>query len=221
MSRYDLAENLYVLPTPGGVFHAVAASAQDPSRRLIRALLTQPATPRLSEKGLQRWTGLDDMEQAEELLRHIQEARWLQGFGVERACPTGSLEDLLPALLAKLGSQGKVLLADGQGFYLASAGFPHEVAEELSALSAELASLHERRSGLLLNNMGLNSSAWAVVDAAGGSRLGFWPLYIGGQRFVLVIAGLPRLNQPDFVTLIWLLSLRYGGSVPAHTAASN
>ena len=55
----------------------------------------------------------------------------------------------------------------------------------------------------------MNSSAWAVVDASGSSKLGFWPIYIGKLRFVLVIQGMPRLNQPDFVKLIWILNLRY------------
>jgi hypothetical protein len=28
----------------------------------------------------------------------------------------------------------------------------------------------------------------------GNSQVGFWPLYVGGQRFVRVIGGMPRLN---------------------------
>lgn len=210
MNRYVLAENLYVLPTPGGVFHAVSTPSRTPVQRLILSLLSQPSTPRLTLIGIKAWSGLQESEQAQDLLHRAQEMRWLQGLETARDCPTGTLEDLLPNLLVHLGNKSKVVLADHQGFYLSSVGFPHEVAEELSALSAELASLHERRSGLLLNNMGLNSSAWAVVDASGGSRLGFWPLYIGDQRFVLAIAGLPRFNQPAFVNLVWLLSLRYG-----------
>ncbi|QSA96268.1 hypothetical protein [Methylococcus sp. EFPC2] len=209
-ASYLLADHLYVSPTPGGAFYAVATPGEDPPRRLIRALLAQSVTPRLGREALSLWMGLNEPEQALALLNHIQDAHWLQGFEAPRTCPSGSLEALLPGLLQALSSQGKALLADNQGFYLATSGFPHETAEELSALSAELASLHERRTGLLLNNMGLNSSAWAVVDASGGSRLGFWPLYIGAQRFVLVIAGLPRFNQPDFLSLVWALSQRYG-----------
>jgi len=57
--------------------------------------------------------------------------------------------------------------------------------------------------------MGLETSAWALVDAAGNSRVGFWPLYVGKQRFVLVLGGVPRLNQPALTELIWALSKRY------------
>jgi len=123
--------------------------------------------------------------------------------------PEGALEELLPPLLTNISETEKVLLADDQGFYLACLGFPHEVAEELSALSAEIATVHERRAGLLMNNMGLGSHAWAIVDAFGNSQTGFWPVFIGKTRFVIVISGVPHFNQPDFVKLIWALSIRY------------
>ena len=102
------------------------------------------------------------------------------------------------------------MLADRQGFYLGTAGFTHETAEELSALSADLASLHQRHSGLLANNLGIGSGAWGVIDAAGNSQVGFWPLYVGEQRFALVLAGVPRMNQQALVNLIWILNQRYG-----------
>jgi hypothetical protein len=101
------------------------------------------------------------------------------------------------------------LLADIQGFYLASHGFPHDVAEELSALSAELTNIHERRAVLLMDNLGVSSNAWALIDVFGNSQIGFWPLFIGSNRFVIVISGVPHFNQPEFVKLIWALSKRY------------
>jgi hypothetical protein len=172
-------------------------------------LLKYPTTPELSLSGLKEWSGLGDDEQALSMLERLQEIGWVQGFHEPAQCENRPLEDALPDLLVTLGSQRKVLLADAQGFYLATSGFPHEVAEELSALSASLADMHERRSGLLLNNMGLNSSAWSLVDASGNSHLGFWPIYVGKTRFVLAISGMPRLNQPNFVNLVWMLNLRY------------
>jgi hypothetical protein len=212
VTRYSLADGMYIHPTPGGAYHAFSTPSRTPAQRLIRGLLQSEVTPALTLDNLQLWSGLDDAEQALALLHHSQGVHWVQGFRSERHCPEGTIERIAPALLAGLGHQGKVLLADSQGFYLASSGFNHEVAEELSALCAELAILHDRRSGLLLNNMGLNSSAWAVVGAFGNSRLGFWPIHIGDSRFVLVIGGMPRLNQPDFVKLIWILNLRYSAA---------
>lgn len=212
MQDFDLVENLFIYPTPSGAFHASATTEDDPARKLVRALLQTDKTPKLTLEGIQEWSGLTDTENAVSLLQHIQKVLWVQGIESPLTCSNSPLEEVLPTILNKLTDNGKVLLADHQGFYLAANGFPHEVAEELSALSAELASLNERRSGLLNNNLGLGSGAWALTDAAGCSRIGFWPLYIGMQRFVLVLSGLARLNRPEFVELIWVLSMRYAVS---------
>jgi hypothetical protein len=89
----------------------------------------------------------------------MQGLGWIEGCESPRSAPAAALEDLLPDLLLPLSGSGKALLADSQGFYLDSDGFPHEAAEELSALSADLATLHERRHSLLRNNMSLETSA--------------------------------------------------------------
>jgi hypothetical protein len=62
---------------------------------------------------------------------------------------------------------------------------------------------------LLINNLGINSHAWAIVNAFGCSQIGFWPLFIGKHTFVIAIAGIPHFNQAEFVSLIWMLSVRY------------
>lgn len=214
MHRFKLTDGLYAHPTPAGAYYAFTTTGAQPAQEMIRSLLSVATSPALTLDGLKRWSGLTDDEQALALLHYAQEARWLQGFETPVKCPSEAVEVVVPPLLAALGSQGKVLLADSQGFHLASSGFNHEVAEELSGLSAELATLHERRSGLLLHNMGLNSSAWAVADASGSSKLGFWPIYIGSLRFVLVIQGVPRLNQPEFVKLVWILNQRFKATSP-------
>ena len=145
-----------------------------------------------------------------ELLYHAQNLGWVEGLKAPRHAPAGALEDIIPDLLPVLSNSGKVLLADGQGFYVSSQGFAHEAAEELSALSADIASLHDRHRGLLKNNLGLASGAWALIDAAGNSQVGFWPLFVGDQRFVLVAGGTPHFNQPALTQLVWALSTRYG-----------
>lgn len=213
MAVLNLIDNLYIHPTPGGAYYAVCAPDTDVSRRLIRELLQKNQTPELTLGSVKSWSGIDEDEEALKLLHHIQELSWIQGLEQPLQCPEQSLEIILPNLLKALAGQGKALLADAEGFYLAYAGFPHEVAEELSGLSAELATLHDRRSGVLTRNLGLGSSAWAIVDAVGNSKVGFWPLYIGEYRFVLVISGVPYLNQPTLVDLIWTLSKRYASSV--------
>lgn len=207
--RYSVKEGYFVVPTPAGAYYSVSEGAQNAPRRLLRHILGLDASPRLYVQSLQDWTGTRSQDEALDLLFHAQSLGWVEGFRERQQAPSGTLETVLPDRLDALSSNGRALLADEQGFYVASRGFAHETAEELSAVSADLASLYDRHSGLLGRNMGLETSAWALVDAAGNSRVGFWPLYIGKQRFVLVLGGVPRLNQPALTELIWALSKRY------------
>jgi hypothetical protein len=203
-----LNDNLYLAPSSSGAYYAAANSAMEPARRLLFRLMRDDSTPFLNESNLQSWTGAD-LDESLNLLLRVQSLGWAVGLSNQESAPSQPLEQLLPELLPKLSEEGKILLADNQGFYLTSIGFPHETAEELSALSADLASLYGRHSGLLQSNLGMPLQAWGMIDAVGNSQLGFWPLNIGEQRFVLVINGRPSFNQPAFKQLIWALTRRY------------
>ena len=211
MSNFSLVENLYIHPTPGGAYYAVSNKNSGKSKAFLNALLRQQEMPEMTLSNLKLLTGFNDEEKCLKLLHHCQKLRWVQGMRSPVKYPEGALDEILPSLLENISESNKVLLVDNQGFYLASIGFPHEVAEELAALSAKLAIVHEHSSGLLNNNLGLSSSSWAIVDAKGSSKIGFWPLYLGDAQFVLVISGAPRFNQPEFVSLVWALSIRYAG----------
>ncbi len=208
-SDYTLSEALFLYPTPAGAYYAVSTKDTDKPRLFLRRLLQQAKTPALTIENLKQLMQNDDEAKCFELLHHCQNLSWIQGLEMPLAFPSGALEDILPVMLGRISENGKVLLAENQGFYLATHGFPHEVAEELSALSAEIATVHERRSGLLVNNMGLTSHAWAIVDVFGNSEVGFWPLFIANNSFVIAIYGIPHFNQPEFVSLVWALSIRY------------
>lgn len=209
MSSLKLVEGLFLYPTATGAYYALSSLETNRTRRFLNKLLQQDKTPELSLSRLLDLTEMNDEHKALQVLHHCQKLGWVQGAKQVVVSPKGSLEDKLPEWLSHISETGKVMLADDQGFYLATSGFPHEVAEELSALSAELATVHKRRSGLLVNNMGVMSHAWAIVDAFGNSQIGFWPLFVGSHRFVIAIAGMPHFNQPEFVTLAWALSIRY------------
>jgi len=207
-----LHEGLYVCPTPAGAYYCVASPDGNPSRRLLQSLIAADRTPLLSLETLRGWVDTDSDEEGLELLYQLQSLGWLEGHERQLSASPDTLESFLPKLLPRFSGGGKVLLADDQGLYLASVGFTHETAIELSAASADLASLYQRHQGLLNRNMNLETSAWALVDAAGNSRVGFWPMYIGAHRFVLVISGVPRLNHAGLTELIWVLSKRYADS---------
>lgn len=211
MGELRLTENVWVRPSPAGAYLAATQRGQTAERNLLRSLLREPVTPRLEIDALCQWLGLDDPHRAIEILWLMQCDGLVEGLDEERRSPTAALEDLLPGMLAPLSESGKALLADQQGFCLSTVGFSEGAAVELSALGADVASLEERHnfSVLASEDHKDRAHAWALVDVAGNSEVGFWPLQIGGTVFVLVLAGLPRFNHPSFVELVWSLSVRY------------
>jgi len=190
----------YILPSPAGAFYSVSYKENEPAKKFLQNLMTKKQATVFDAKKI----GDND-----QLLQHILKLQWLQGFDQPVQIPDGTIEDALPEILKKLSSESKALLADDQGLYLASTGFTHEASEELSALSGDLSSLYVRHQGIIKGNLNIKSSAFSLVDAAGYSQLGFWPLYIGNIIFVLVILGTPRFDQTAFVELVWLLHKRY------------
>jgi hypothetical protein len=209
MSDFELVAGLYLVPSPAGAYYAASGTSEDLSRRILLELMSRQESPALTLENLQALTGLDAESSLEHLYR-MQSLHLVQGLGEPRLMIDGPLEKAMPGILAKLARDNKALLADAQGFYLASHGFHHETAEELAGLSADLGNLHQRHQGLISGNLALQTSAWALTNAGGNSEIGFWPLYIGQQRFVLILTGLPNLNQEATVDLIWALAKRYG-----------
>ena len=208
MSNYQLDQELYIHPTPAGAYYSISGLERTPSRQLLFALFKQRDTPKFSLESVKEWLQEPDDDKALELLYHMQKVGWIEGLTEPKEAPIGVLEELLPQFLSTLSD--KAILADEQGFYIASHGFPHETAEALSVLSAELATIYDKRQGVLKSNLGLKTSAWGLVDVAGNSQIGFWPMHIGEQCFVLIIGGAPRLNQPQLTTMVWALTTRYG-----------
>lgn len=203
-----LLQNKYVLPTPAGAYYCVASKAVESSKQFLQRSMTGDETFLLDKETL-KYLVSDDIESQELVLLHMQKLKWLQEFDQIKQLPNGTIEDIFPDILKSLSSDAKALLADNQGLYLSSTGFTHEVSEELSALSGDLASLYSRHQGVIKGNLNIKSSAFALVDAAGYSQLGFWPIYIGELLFMLVISGVPRFDQDAFVHLIWSLHKRY------------
>lgn len=205
-----LAPGAYLLPTPAGAFKAVSESSNNRLRNFLVALLNQQGHAKVSDANLCKWSGLATAEEAHEFAARLQTLGWIQTVSSPYKVSLLPIQETLPVLLPALAREGKILLADTQGFYLYSHGFPHETAEEISALSADIANMHARRAGVLNRNLGLHGSAWALTNAAGHSQLGFWPMFIGQERFVLVIAGAPAFNQAQLVELVFVLHARFG-----------
>jgi len=210
MTEYELLPGLHIAPTPAGAYFAVSGPVEDAMRATLVRLLNQSSSPLLQPESLYKISGTENAQEGLERIYRLQELGLVQGLSESRQPPGGTLEVTLPGVLAELAGRGKALLADEQGFYLATHGFHHETAEELAGLSADIGSMHARHRGLIEGNLGLHSSAWALINAGGMSEIGFWPLFVGRYRFVLIISGTPNLNQAAMLDLVWMLYRRYG-----------
>ena len=204
-----LTGKLYAHTTPAGAYYAVGNPNMDANRvTLVNVLRNSDQSP-LGENQVTSWTGETDLQSGLKVLFRLQRLGLIHGAETPVPAVTQRLEDVLPTLLGRLSDTGKAILADDNGFYLAASGFPHETAEELAALAGDLLSLQKRHSRLLKNNLNQGSEAWGLVDPAGRCDLGFWPLYLGKQTFVLIIGDTPRLQNQEFVTLVQALTRRY------------
>jgi hypothetical protein len=201
---------LYLQPTPAGAYYAVGSPEMTPERRLLLVLMSSPSSKRSTVEDLARWTQQRTEQATLAVVYNAQERGWLEGFRSPHGPPAGSLEPIAANALLALSSTGHGLLADAQGFCIASQGFDASASDFLAAVSADIASMHERHSAYLADASGTATGAWALVDMAGNSRVGFWPLFVGDHRFVLALGGLPALNHPSLVDLVWSLTVRYG-----------
>lgn len=210
MADYQLVEEFYLLPTAAGAFHAVSGPEDEPVRRLLLTLLREQTSVKVDSKSLADWFGNDNEQHALEQLHRAQTLSLIQGHREPQQAPALGVGQELQDLLPHLSSVGKAMLVDWNGLALSSCGINDETADMLSALSADLIAVQNRHAERLEKNLGLGTQGWAAVDAYGSSRIGAWPLFIGEQRFMLVLMGEPRLNQAEFITLVWVLINRYG-----------
>lgn len=208
---YSLNPNLYLLPTPAGAFSALTRVSENNFVYFLTELLRNGGSEQISIDRLTQWSGLDTPEQSLEFLFQAQKLGWVQAFDEPFNLSSGSFEQTLSELLPHLSAERKVLLADLQGFCLHSCGFAPEVTDELSALSGSLATLHQRHQRFLNGTLELHSNAWALMNAAGHSQLGFWPLHVDTNQFMLVMAGQPTFNKPHLVELAIYLHRRFAG----------
>lgn len=211
MSSFTLNNGLYISITPRGSYYAVQDNANDVTRNVLVKLLHREDSPPLNDETLSEICEMDG-DDASNLIHRMQTLGLISGQKEIEYAPEHNIEDILPDLLGALSDSKKVLLAENSGLYLGASGFPHEAAEELAAISADLSVVYQRHKGLLHGNLRFNQQAWGLIDAAGNSEVGFWPLYVGYNQFALVIHGMPQLNRPAFKQLVWSLMRRYGAT---------
>ena len=200
----------YLMPTPGGSYYFVQDSEKTEHREVIRRLVNYSSSLELSEKNLMEIFNVKSSESLKDKLKEFENLKLIQVVDNQFHVQVGNIEEDLVNIIKFFSKNGKALLSDSQGFCVANNGFPSEMSDEISVLSADIAMMHKRRALGINSRLGLNSQAWSIVDASGNSRLGFWPLNIEDEVFVLAVEGVPSFNRPEFVELVWMLYLRYG-----------
>ena len=184
--------------TPAGCFHAVESQARTAERSLLLDVLQHTTSPSTGQPMHRRRIS----DRPELGRQRSTEAGLLTLCRDPRGpCPIPSISDLLPDLLPTLSQRGRVVLTESrQGLFLDYVGVSLDQAEELAVLASGLRAIADRRSGLLADQLSIHSRAFGIVDPAGNSEIGFWPLHIGDNIFTLTIIGIPLLqhcNLPD------------------------
>lgn len=202
----------FVRVTPAGCYFAIeggaegTADADEVARAELLALLRDAETPALDAL---------DADVAERVRAHV-ETGLVELVDVAERLPPDSFAERLPTLLPALSERGRVVLTESRsGLFLDYAGMEREDAEEIAVLASSLRATADRSSALLTRTFGIRSRAFGIVDPAGGSEIGFWPLRIGQNVFTLTILGIPRFNTAEFRLLVWSLVERYGQTDPA------
>ncbi|MDO6563522.1 hypothetical protein Q4488_09020 [Amphritea sp. 1_MG-2023] len=198
----------YITITPSGAYFATLNSAADDARAMLLQLLSTDFELLYSLELVAELADLDE-EQAMGLFQQLLDRGFVALATTPPEINRGPLEEVLPSRLQALSASGKALLADDQGFCLSSAGYSTEQSEALAAMAADLVSLQQRHQQLLTTQLGLRGASWGILNAAGQSEIGCWAVYIGHQRFTLVISDMPKLNQQAFADILASLARRY------------
>jgi hypothetical protein len=216
----SLVPNLYLAPTPAGALHVVTEAGSSAAEQLVREVLRAPHALRSDQADVMALSGASTLDAAVDAVAQAQQAGWLEGNTDVPLVPEGPLGKELPGLLAPLSETGQAALDDDQGFALSSVGFNADIELDVSTLAAELLRLKQRR-GIVDSSSGA-FAGFALVDRFGASTVGFFPLLVGTQQFVLIVGGLPRLHHPSFVPLVSALSRRYDSTAePGETSTTS
>ena len=198
----------YIYPSPAGAYSAGTGKHSDgeQGQQLLLRLMAQDNAP---EESPQTVAALFQLPEQEAMAQYqkLHRLRILQTLPEPFQAENQALEVNLPILLAQLSDNQQSLIADDQGFYLASNALDPGKAEQLAGFTVEFSQLRDRYQDLLIGD---EKSAWAFGGARDYNNFGFWELLVGSNRLFLVIGGRPNLNQQAMVELVWHIVHRYG-----------
>jgi len=195
------SDEIYLTVTPAGCYYAVENCEPTIARELLNTILREKTSPALSEFA----------ERDQDSIREIHKTGFVIFEPQQSSLPEGNLTRLLPKVLPALSERKSVVLTESrQGLFIDYTGVSQDEAEELAVMAAGFRALAEKRNSLLAGKLSIGSRAFGILDPAGNSEIGFWPLHVSGNVFTLIVLGIPRFNTAHFSTLVWALMERYG-----------
>ncbi len=204
----ELNSGKYILPTAAGTYHLACQKREEtPASLLFAKIFENKRLSKLSEKDMQQIMGLNDNDFAAQM-QEIRSMGWIEEYDEVLELPENSAEEILPQLLSMLSSEGQALVADEHGFPLFYTGMSAEASEAFAVMTADLTAIYSKYESTYGTEM-LPSQAWGMIDAGGHCQMGVWPLQLGKHRFNLFVKGLPKLDHPNFILLVWMLYSRY------------
>jgi|GEM_PF-75453 len=209
-TKVKLNSNLYTSLTPAGAFYVVANKKVTPQKEFLLNIAIHGHKNKISQEMLLDWSQNNSLTETIKTFYRFQQLGYVQGVvSPQKINIEGRLDEVLDQYMVNLSSTKQAVLADENGLYICSVGYPHEVAEELAAMSVDLIALYKRHQVLINNNLKIASESLALVDAQGRSQLKFIPLHIGEHCFALVLGGIPHLQSDSFTNLVKLLAIKY------------
>lgn len=181
--------------TPAGVLHAFAHKQPDATALALQALLATDRT--LDAAG---WAEKSELTPA--LLAQLVEAGWVQCLQRPLLGPDAKLDDFLQHVIASLSGERRAVLASEGGFCLGRTGVDQDEADTLSAAAADYADFAARQA-----RRGWAGATQYVSFHADPECLlpsySFFPFWVDGAGYWLVLAGEPLLNNQALVELLW------------------
>lgn len=199
----------YLIPTDSGARYAVAAAQLNPLRALLYAMIQSPS---ITTSDLQQFIDdhlLDSRKAVAAVLYKLQRLGLISSEESPIELPQADAIGGLEQYLGQISSEGRALLADRNGFVMASHGFKNEVARELAAAGTDMTPMGERISGEMEQDENAEQEIWELSVNRKGDKITFMRLYIGPLPFLVVIGGQLDTKPNVFLQLMAILIHRY------------
>ncbi len=209
MSRDADGKTNYLALTPWGAYQYARGFLASAMAHAVAELLKHPSSPELDAGLLQALAGTASPNWGQSL-QTLLASRLFTQVSVPLHCPAGSMQELLPSLLARLSDRQTAMLVDDSGLCVAQSGFSAEAAQALPVLATKIMAALQHADQGFLELLGMPRGLPCLFDPETRSMVGFVDLAVEKAHFILLIQGRMQLRGDAFRDLVWILARRYG-----------